>query len=240
MSSPLANPAKNALDNALIGTHRALSHGHRVEVLADRIAGIVASLPVEKPRCLDIGCGDLAIANLVESKIQGSHWQGVDIHPAPVGAIPGTAWSRYVQFNGEQLPFPDRRFDVGLLCDVLHHANPNQQCRLLGDALRCCEFVVVKDHLEYGRWSRQFLRLMDFIGNYGYGISVPERYFSMHSFKSMLSLAGARVRQINVGLKLYDHLPVVRSVLRPDWQFTAVLTQGSQSCDRRLAGRSAS
>ena len=231
MSSPLANPSKSALDNALIGTHRALSHGHRVNVLAERIAAIVARLPVPRPSCLDIGCGDLTIASQIESKVKGSSWQGVDIHPAPAEAAPGSAWSRYSQFDGERLPFPDRRFDVGLLCDVLHHVDTTQQTRLLRDALRCCKFVIVKDHFEYGQWSRQFLRLMDFVGNYGYGIGVPGRYFSKQSFEEAVAQAGGAVQQMEVGCELYDHLPLVRSVLRPEWHFMAVVNRGGCSSE---------
>ena len=67
------------------------------------------------------------------------------------------------------------------------------------------------------------LRLMDFVGNWGYGISVPERYFTREGFARLAAQQGLVITSLDCGLELYEHLPVVRTVLRPDWHFIAVL-----------------
>jgi hypothetical protein len=62
---------------------------------------------------------------------------------------------------------------------------------------------------------------MDFVGNYGYGISVPNCYFSRDSFAATVRDAGLRIDDMDIGINLYDHLPLVRSVLSSKWQFVA-------------------
>jgi hypothetical protein len=65
------------------------------------------------------------------------------------------------------------------------------------------------------------LRAMDFVGNYGYGVSVPNCYFSYDSFTATMLDAGLRIDDLDVGINLYDHLPFVRFVLSSNWQFVA-------------------
>ncbi|MDP3221885.1 MAG: hypothetical protein Q8M96_01995, partial [Rubrivivax sp.] len=88
-------------------------------------------------------------------------------------------------------------------------------------AARVGHSVLIKDHFEYGWLSRQALRAMDFVGNFGYGVSIPDRYFDHSSFTDLCGSAGVACQRVEVGLKMYEHLPVLRSVLRPEWHFFA-------------------
>jgi hypothetical protein len=108
---------------------------------------------------------------------------------------------------------------------VLHHA-PEDAARLLAEAGRVARHVLVKDHFEYGPYSRAMLRLMDFVGNWGYGVSVPERYFSRTEFVLLAAEQKLHISALDCGLELYDHLPLVGTLLRPRWQFIAVLHSG--------------
>jgi hypothetical protein len=111
------------------------------------------------------------------------------------------------------------------LCDVLHHADERARRYLLSDALRVARIVIVKDHFEYGWLSRQALRAMDFVGNYGYGVSVPKSYFTRRGFEKLVDDAKGRIGELRVGLRLYEHLPGVRTLLRPQWHFIACLSR---------------
>jgi hypothetical protein len=66
---------------------------------------------------------------------------------------------------------------------------------------------------------------MDFVGNWAYGIGVPERYFTESSFRNLVAEQRLAVTVLECGLELYDHLPVVGKLLRPSWQFIAVLSR---------------
>jgi len=130
-------------------------------------------------------------------------------------------WQRYQQFDGSSLPFDEHAFDVVIFSDVLHHVPACLVSPLLKSAARVGRFVLIKDHFEYGWFSRNILRAMDFVGNYGYGISVPEFYFSCDSFAATVREAGFHINDMDIGINLYDHLPFVRSVLSSKWQFVA-------------------
>jgi SAM-dependent methyltransferase len=226
MSSPIALEHKGASKKALVSLHRTLSHGHRVNVLAQRIAMHVESLvPQGRVRCLDIGCGDMTLAEAIQARTSRADWRCIDVHQLPAGFRSDARWSKYCRFDGRTIPYGDREFDVALFCDVLHHA-PEDAARLLAEAGRVARCVLVKDHFEYGPYSRAMLRLMDFVGNWGYGVSVPERYFTREAFVRLAAEQRFTITALDCGLDLYDHLPGVGTLLRPGWQFIAVLRSG--------------
>ncbi|MFM7533816.1 MAG: class I SAM-dependent methyltransferase [Rubrivivax sp.] len=223
MSSPLAKSKKTRLDKALVASHRTLSHDHRIACLVGLMGNRIRELGLQAPvRVLDVGCGDMTLAKGLAQYIEGIQLTCVDIYPPPLQPTPGDdIWATYRQFDGRSLPFEDGSFDVVIFSDVLHHVPSECLHPLLASAARVGQFVLVKDHFEYGWWSRQLLRAMDFVGNYGYGVSVPRQYFSQESFAQTLRAAGLHQETEQIGIRLYDHLPVLRSVLSPRWQFLA-------------------
>lgn len=232
MSSPIAKQRKSSVDNALIATHQHLSHSRRVETLAREFAVRIAKLTGEPSghgvRVLDVGCGDMTLADAVTRQLPGVEFRCVDVHPFPTElARTDSRWQRYIHFDGRSLPFSAQSFDIVMFSDVLHHVPPALLTPLLDSAGRVGRFVVVKDHFEYGWWSRQWLRAMDCVGNLGYGVSVPERYFDRGNFQRQCSDARLNIDVVDVGLQLYAHLPVVRSLLSREWQFMAVCSRNA-------------
>lgn len=224
MSSPLAKATKSLLDKAMIATHQAASHSHRIRVLASTISELVADARIQAALCLDVGCGDFTLAEHLHRTLGTTRWYGVDLYEKPAGDDP--KWASYFQFDGRNLPFKDDCFDLVLLCDVLHHAHEAERATLLRESLRVAPFVLVKDHFEHGLISRTVLRAMDFVGNYGYGVSVPIAYFTPLSFLNLVISSGGKIDRSVPRMHLYEHLPVARYLLRPEWQFLALVTRG--------------
>jgi hypothetical protein len=223
MSSPIALERRTASKRALTSVHQSLSHNHRVGVLAAHIAAKIESLVgTDTARCLDIGCGDMTIAEAIHERAPGTDWRCIDVHPLPQDLAHSARWSKYRTFDGKTIPYGNREFSVALLCDVLHHT-PENAAALLAEAARVADNVLVKDHFEYGWYSRSMLRLMDFVGNWGYGVSVPQQYFTRDSFAQLAAAERLSVASLECGMQLYAHLPVVRTVLRPEWHFVALL-----------------
>ena len=224
MSSPLAKTSKTAIDAALIAVHQRTSHGTRVQLLAkllvSRIAELFSSGPV---RALDVGCGDMSLSVAVEEALPTVVWKCVDIHPCPESKLVEDArWHRYQIFDGKTLPFAAGQFDVVTFVDVLHHVPEELRIDLLRSAAATGKKVIIKDHFEYGMYSRSALRIMDFVGNFGYGINIPKRYFRIASFHRLCESAGLKVVRCDIGIRLYDHLPVLRHLLFSKWQFIAI------------------
>lgn len=227
MSSPIAKPQKTKLDNVIIEAHKAASHSKRIEILAHRFADIIKELrdqnEIGTPKILDIGCGDMTLAERVADIIGCCEITCTDIHPCPKELqTSDPRWLKYVQFDGKTLPFADSSFDIIILSDVLHHVPERIRPTLLSSAARVAKFVVIKDHFEYSRYSRQMLRAMDWIGNYGYGISIPDRYFNPSSLGSLLDQSSLSLKEVRTGLQLYEHIPLVRILLRQNWHFFAI------------------
>ena len=207
LNQPLvALERKNASDT-LASARRTSSHDHRVGVLADRLALHIESLvPRGRARCLDIGCGDMSLAEAVQARASRTDWRCIDVHGLPVGSSEDPRWSKYRQFDGRRIPHADGEFDVALLCDVLNHA-PEDAAELLAEAARVASHVLVKDHFEYGND----------------GGSVPERYFTCEGFVRLANQQRLVITAIDSGLDLHDQAPGIGTLLRPDWQFIAVL-----------------
>jgi SAM-dependent methyltransferase len=213
----------------LVRFHQRAAHPNRISKLAEQIGETIEELFAHSSteiRALDVGCGDMSIAERIQSRNPRIQWTCTDIHELPQGYISSPKWSKYRRFDGSTLPFPEHSFDVVLFSDVLHHCM-DKAVALLQEALRVGSQVIVKDHFEYGWSSRQMLRLMDFIGNYGYGVKVPNAYFTQEKFREACHEAGARIIGLRVGIGLYADCPLVKYVLKNDWQFIAVLAQES-------------
>ena len=233
MSSPIAKPDKTKTDQILINIHQKISHSTRINILSKLLSDQIVALtePQGRPiKVLDIGCGDMSMAEIIEELLPQVEVIRTDIHAAPgISDSDAFKWRKYVQFDGVNLPFADQEFDVAYFSDVLHHVPEEVRGNLLMSAARSAKYIVIKDHFEYGWISRQALRLMDWVGNYGYGVSIPVRYFNQRSFETLCMSSGLLSVKTKIGIDLYRHLPIVGMLIRPKWQFIAALRSSFKS-----------
>lgn len=224
MSSPLARSDRHALKDAVVRLHQKASHHHRIDTLADLLSDTIdRSHPGDDQlKCLDIGCGDMTLAESIGKRLPRSIWSCIDIHPLAPDLVDDPRWSKYQQFDGCQIDAPDRHFEASLFCDVMHHI-PGNLIANLKEAARVSQTVVIKDHFEYSLYSRTMLQLMDFVGNWGYDISIPKRYFNRTRFAQLIETCGLEIADLKIGIELYRHNAVFHRVLRPKWQFIAML-----------------
>jgi len=224
MSSPIVAHKTSLFKDALIGVHQKYSHSHRVSVLARRIASILKRECTELNTIsvLDIGCGDMRIAESIQRELPFVELTCIDIHPLPKALHDDDRWQKYRQFDGRHLPFGKKEFDAAMFCDVLHHDYDGMR-QLLSEASRVAKFIVVKDHFEYSILSRLILKALDFVGNWGYGVSLPKAYFRRQQFEALCAELGLELTSLDNEIDLYAHLPLVGRVVNPRLQFIAVL-----------------
>ncbi|GAB6037014.1 hypothetical protein JCM15519_15730 [Fundidesulfovibrio butyratiphilus] len=228
MSSPLAKQRKSFVDRLLVGFHQRAAHGKRLEKLRVVLGETLQSLPLGGGgiSMLDVGCGDMRLSESLAGARPDVELTCLDVYSPPQGGPDASRWAKYRRFDGTRLEFADKRYDVVLLVDVLHHAEAENRPHLLREAVRVGRHVIVKDHFQYGVVSNATLRLMDFVGNWGYGVSVPRRYFTPDDFGLLVASAGARERSRRVGVDLYGSR-LLRSVIKPEYHFISVLEEMS-------------
>ncbi|WP_053002207.1 class I SAM-dependent methyltransferase [Kordia jejudonensis] len=218
MSSPLAKDKKSFFDKLLIKFHKNASHSNRIGMLSGLFTQEIQNLAIEKETIslLDIGCGDMKITKVLSEQNSQLEATGVDIYPNTQN------WENYVSFDGKTLPFEDKSFDIVLFSDVLHHDEEHID-QLLKEAKRVSNFIIIKDHFEYGFFSRTLLQLADIVGNYGYGVSIPKRYFTKKRFQEILKKQQlTEIKQL-CPVYLYNHLPLVPYIFKGKYQFVSVI-----------------
>ncbi len=225
MSSPIALKAKTSLRKFLISFHQKASHDSRVEALSTIFADMINGLDTDRDqiRCLDIGCGDMSLAEKISSKVDKDLvWSCIDIHELPEHFKTDPRWSKYQMFDGQNIPFGDEEFEIAIIVDVLHHDLKNAE-HLVQEASRVSNRILIKDHYEYGLYSRTMLKLMDFVGNWAYGVEIPKKYFSIPQFKNLISISKLKICEEIRNIKLYDRIPLVQKILSEKWQFIALI-----------------
>ena len=140
-----------------------------------RLTEYLARLLPERGPCtlLDVGAGDGSLGGVfqtwrpetsvvgVETFVRDRKWRS--------DAIP------LVQFDGDHLPFGDRRFDDALLSNVLHHTGDPR--RVLHEVRRVTRRrIIIKDHLARGTLDRWKLAALDIAGNRRFGASTTGDY----------------------------------------------------------------
>jgi hypothetical protein len=194
MRSQIAVDRNTLPQKLLAGLHGRLSHDPGVELLAQRMAMHIESLvPQGRAHCLDVACGDMTLAEEIHERVPRTIWRCID------------SW------EGQTIPHADHEFDVALVCDLLHDA-PEHSARLLAEVSRVARHVLVKDHFEQG--PRALQRVKDL---------VRQRYLTREAFVRLVGEQGLVITGLDCGLSLHEHLPVLRTVRKPD--FIAVLSR---------------
>lgn len=226
MSSPIANTSKGFLKNALIKFHQKSSHGNRIEILAKLIVELIDNKVdphKEVLKCIDLGCGDMTLAEEISKMSKRSiEWICLDLYDLPEEYKDDPKWKKYRKFDGKTIPFEDKEFDLIIILDVLHHCM-DVAPDLLKESGRVSSHILLKDHFEYGAYSRNMLRLMDFVGNWAYGVSIPEHYWSKDLLKETLIDAELDVVNLQDEIELYTKSSFLQWLLKPKWQFMALI-----------------
>jgi len=191
----------------LLDAFRKIVGGDRFENLYRAIQSEVAAIGKPPRRLLDYGCGAMTFSLRLKADGQIEHFIGMDVYPEPVGPERHEPrWLHYRQISTLTISSVPDRFDMAIVVDVLHHAPEAEQAQILATLAAMSEFVLVKDHFEYGFASRHLLRLADWYGNYAYGVNVPARYFSESRWKELVNAAGLIETKLQRNVRVHDGL----------------------------------
>jgi len=206
----LDSEEESAVKSIIETVHGSFVHTRRVETLAAHVSDLL-------PRglsVLDVGCGDGLLAAHVTKRRPDLQISGIDVLVRGSTHIPVRA------FDGTTIPFPSRSIDAVVFVDVLHHTV--DPLVLLREAVRVSRgIVILKDHTRDGFLAGPTLRVMDWVGNARFGVSLPHHYRRKRDWHAAFDALGWTVTTWNEQLGLYQ--PALRPVFEHGLHFVATL-----------------
>ena len=152
---------------------------------------------------------------------------GVDIMDANEAKRQGLQFS--YEEAGDFFSSNKNNFDLAIIVDALHHIPEVERCRAIKKIADHCDYIIVKDHFEFGYFSRQRLRAADWFGNYVYGVDIPERYYTHQTWKKFLENNG--LKQIELVKNVRVHRGLFGIIIPPKYHFLSIIEgkRGSKS-----------
>lgn len=117
-----------------------------------------------------------------------------------------------------------KKYDLCLLIDVIHHIglqNEKKIIKILNLLKTKSNLILIKDHFQFGFFSNLLLILMDFLGNYGDGTSIPYKYFTEKNYKYLINKSKLKIIKIIKNIKLYKWFWIF--INNPRLQFISIL-----------------
>ncbi|MDO8686734.1 MAG: methyltransferase domain-containing protein [Candidatus Berkelbacteria bacterium] len=124
----------------------------RWSMRAKGIAKQFALFIPENSKVLDIGGGTGSIAKEL-SRITRADFTLLDVVDWNISDLP------LVLFDGENIPFSDKEFDIALLLDVLHHSEKEEA--VISEAMRVAKKVIVLEEVHENRFMDIWANISD-------------------------------------------------------------------------------
>lgn len=151
-----------------------------------KVAYYLVSLCDEGSFVLDVGCDDGSIPFMMMKEKPTLKIVGIDIQEKRRSKIPR------LLYNGRKISYPDNHFDIVMAVDVLHHTSDIPA--LLKEMTRVSKkYVIIKDHVVTGFFSRCGISFTDFITNATWGIKCVYNFPSEAEWKSYFGKAGLQL-----------------------------------------------
>lgn len=128
-----------------------------------QLAKVVADLCPDDSYILDYGCDDGSTAKMIMKFNPSLKIVGIDIQNNRPAQIPKK------KYDGKRIPYPDNTFDIVISLDVLHHTRDIPQH--IQEMKRVTKkYLIIKDHVTYGLFSKLLISFTDYISNVPYSI----------------------------------------------------------------------
>ena len=150
-------------------------YDRRMDQLSMWISTIINMFHINE--ILDIGAGDGKIDSILMEK-NDVQITGIDVLVRPKTFIPVT------EYDGHTIPYHTNEINTTMMIDVLHHTDDPE--RVFSEVVRVSdEYILIKDHILHGWWSLVKLKMMDYVGNKQYAVSLPYNYLTEEQWNKM-------------------------------------------------------
>ncbi len=150
---------------------------------------------------LDFGCGSMEISKKLEKLPYVKQIVGVDTYYSKFR----TNKMVYIQYD-DFFKKNKKIFDIVIVVDVLHHVGIDESHIILKKLSKISKNLIIKDHFEYGYFSRQLLRFVDFYANYAYDVNIPKKYYDFNSWNKIIKKSFLKEMEIIKNFQQHDGL----------------------------------
>lgn len=115
--------------------------------------------------------------------------------------------SKEKYFNIENLNTNNEFYNFAIISDTLHHIgidNSEYIKEIILQLKSKSDYLIIKDNFEWGFFSRQIMRFMDFIGNYYNDVSIPKKYYTKKQFEEFLEKLNIKVIKKIINERYYS------------------------------------
>ena len=198
---------------------RKIFGGDRIKRISNIILNLTKKISKEKGgriNILDFGCGSMEVSKKLKDRKFIKKIIGTDTFKFKykVGKLTYLDSKKFFKNN-------TIKFDVVLTVDVLHHINVEKASETLKKLSKISKQIIVKDHFEYGFFSRHLLRFVDFYANYAYGVTIPKRYFDQKLWKQTVKKSG--LKEVYFIKNFQQHDGLFNLILNRRHHFVSVL-----------------
>jgi 2-polyprenyl-3-methyl-5-hydroxy-6-metoxy-1,4-benzoquinol methylase len=185
------------------------------ETLSSCIAELIIknSKRESKVKVLDFGSGfDPSVLQLVRGKLSleninlSSH--GYDLYDeAQLNELNQQANSDEKYFFSSDISKNNVHYDFVVISDVLHHLDIDKQDeikKIITLLKSKSNYLIIKDHFQYGFLSNQILRFMDFFGNFFNKTKTPKRYYKKKEFEDLIYELKFQIKERIVNRKYHS------------------------------------
>lgn len=173
--------------------HDTFIYNKRFTQLYNHLSVIIKKFRINE--ILDIGAGDGKIDSMLIKK-HNIKITGVDVLVRDKTYIP------VKEYDGYHIKLPNNTVNATMLIDVLHHTD--NISATFKEAVRVSnKYIIIKDHLLHGYISYLKLKLMDYVGNYHYGVRLPYNYVNSKTWKKLFKDNNLKIVWLKKNLNLY-------------------------------------
>ena len=198
---------------------RKIFGGDRIKRLSDIMIQKSKKIHMIKKRkinILDFGCGSMEISKKLEKLPFVENIVGVDTFVSKFK----TKKMQYIQFD-EFFNKNKKKFDIIIVVDVLHHIGIERSFKTLKKLSKISKNIIIKDHFEFGFFSRQLLRFVDFYANYAYDVNIPKEYFNYVSWNR--TIKKSHLKEVELIKSFQQHDGVFNIILNKRHHFVSHL-----------------
>lgn len=176
--------------------HKLFIYDRRMNQLHKHLSSIIKSNNCTD--ILDIGAGDGKIDRMLIDSCN-VNITGIDV------LVRETTYIPIKEYNGAHINLSDNEINTTMMIDMLHHTDDPKS--VFKEAVRVSnKYIIIKDHIVSGWWSRLKLKMMDYVGNKHYSVRLPYNYLTKKQWSNMFKEEHLKIIHTKTNLNLYKGL----------------------------------